>query len=82
MGVQQMFKNHVFALGFESYSEYLFSCLWRSKSDQMINIKKVCELCGNNKSLQVHHKTYENVGNEKQRDLQVLCRSCHEEVHK
>ena len=31
--------------------------------------------------IQVHHLTYENVGNEHGRDVQVLCLKCHKEIH-
>ena len=34
------------------------------------------------KKLVVHHKTYENVGNEKERDLIVVCDQCHINIHK
>lgn len=32
--------------------------------------------------LTVHHKTYENVGNEPKRDLLVVCHNCHNKIHK
>lgn len=43
-----------------------------------------CELCNSNgKTLNVHHKTYDNHGMEHDNleDLIVLCRNCHEKFH-
>lgn len=31
--------------------------------------------------LHVHHKNYDNVGNENLEDVEVLCRRCHNEKH-
>ena len=40
-----------------------------------------CELCGQDRYLEVHHLTYERAGRERLGDLQVLCRRCHERAH-
>lgn len=40
-----------------------------------------CALCNRGASLQVHHRTYENYGNEKVEDLLTLCRRCHLAFH-
>lgn len=42
-----------------------------------------CELCSARDVLNVHHKTYENHGNEHNHldDLTVLCRDCHAKFH-
>lgn len=45
-----------------------------------------CQKCnlrtGNTYNLCVHHKTYERLGQEKIEDLQLLCRKCHDELHR
>jgi hypothetical protein len=41
----------------------------------------LCEKCGNPGN-QVHHTTYENIGNESTNDLILLCGKCHLEAHK
>ena len=52
----------------------------------MLRVKKLlldgerCELCGSTLSLQVHHKTYENLFHENLDDLQVLCVKCHARI--
>ncbi len=37
-----------------------------------------CELCGDEDNLQVHHITYDN----SPENLLVVCRSCHQKIHK
>lgn len=69
-------------LGYDSYNEYLRSSHWAGlkvrfrASDQL----QAC-VCGEEEGLQLHHKTYERVGNELLDDLVLLCRGCHEAVH-
>jgi hypothetical protein len=43
----------------------------------------VCERCGSREAVDIHHKTYENQGDELNHmgDLVVLCRPCHEGAH-
>ena len=67
----------------ESYSDYL-------KSDKWINFRSrvfakrgfKCESCSSKKNMQLHHLTYENVGNEHDEDVMILCQQCHEKAHK
>jgi 5-methylcytosine-specific restriction endonuclease McrA len=68
------------ALGFESYQDYLNSYLWQEKKNYLIEKKCACEICGSKNSLLVHHKSYFNVGNEDSRDIQVLCKDCHNKI--
>jgi len=74
------------ALGFNSYQEYLNSDLWKSKRELFIGEKWAensrCADCGSKNNLCLHHKTYECVGNERQKDLIVLCKKCHKKRHK
>jgi len=69
----------------EEYYEYLKSPKWQEKRTKRLSLDNfTCQKCGErHNNLQVHHITYENVGNEDiYRDLITLCRSCHEEVEK
>ena len=52
--------------------------LRRSVIDRCNNI---CERCGKQKVVDIHHVTYKNLGLEKLSDLVGLCRECHEEKH-
>ena len=64
------------------YSKYLKSDEWCEKRDKILKERKVCELCEDAENLHVHHLTYENLHNEKEEDLILLCKSCHFAVHK
>ena len=70
----------------EEYRAYLRSPAWRMKRDgKLFDAEYRCERCGYDgldMPLDVHHLTYERVGNERDSDLIVLCRSCHEMEHK
>lgn len=67
-----------------SYKDYLKTKHWINKKIQFLkNHKNECSMCGRkNCKLDLHHMTYENVGNEKLDDLVVLCNECHTKVHK
>ena len=69
------------ALGFKTYQDFLLSDIWVEKRDYVIKLRGCCEECESTKNLNVHHLTYERVGNEKGKDLKVLCRDCHDKVH-
>jgi len=61
-----------------NYYEYLLSDLWgkrRYAALERADFK--CELCGEIDSLEVHHKTYERLGNEDPSDLVVMCNGHH-----
>jgi len=70
------------ALGFESYADYLVSDIWISTRDYFLKLNPTCQECHNNEATQVHHKSYANVGNEGSEELLVVCKSCHEKIHK
>jgi len=40
-----------------------------------------CERCGVPWGLEVHHLTYDNLGDESLEDLICLCRDCHRQLH-
>lgn len=66
----------------EQYAEYLTSPSWKMRRDAAVKrAEGRCQLCNSDANLNVHHRTYENVGREKPTDLTVLCRSCHEKFH-
>jgi 5-methylcytosine-specific restriction endonuclease McrA len=66
-----------------SYREYLHSEEWSQRS---LALRKQagwrCEICGSGDRVQVHHRTYKRLGNERPSDLQVLCGDCHRLAHR
>ena len=65
----------------KEYHRYLKSSKWKGIRKEVIAERILCERCSSSESLQVHHKTYKNVFNEKMEDLELLCRKCHREEH-
>lgn len=73
------------------YREYLDSSHWESLRERKLSIGgRQCERCGrrahltakgNWAGLQVHHRTYDTLGDESLDDLEVLCSQCHESHH-
>ena len=65
-----------------NYDEYIKSNLWRKRRYSALErVGFRCELCGEVDSLEVHHKTYERLGNEDPGDLVVLCKIHHWKAH-
>lgn len=59
------------------YKRYIKSDAWRAKRACVLNLRDHrCDLC-NEEATEVHHKTYDNVGQEPFSDLTALCQSCH-----
>jgi hypothetical protein len=80
------------ALGFKCYEGYLESEHWRSFRRLVFEAQRVrlglnrnvCESCSSSKdeiNLQLHHLTYERMGNGRIEDVRVICRECHQKVH-
>lgn len=65
-----------------SYQEYLQSRHWkRTRAVVVRAYDKKCAQCESKKEIQVHHLTYERLGDEKFTDLLPLCRVCHLRHH-
>ena len=68
-----------------NYQEgYLKSDHWLNLRQAVIERDRSCRVCNSTKRLNVHHRSYENLGNpeEEIKDLTLLCRGCHELFHK
>jgi hypothetical protein len=63
------------------YKTYLQSDAWKSRADAAKRRAGYrCQLCNRSRTqviLNVHHRTYERLGNEQPDDLTVLCEDCH-----
>lgn len=68
-------------LGYNNYQEYLNSIPWKVFSKTIKDNRKKCFSCKGRLGLVVHHINYNNLGNEFEEDVVVLCKSCHYIVH-
>lgn len=67
-----------------NYQEYLRSEHWqetRRRFKASALGKRGCYVCGTRERLDVHHKSYKRIGNERLSDLVHLCRECHHMTH-
>lgn len=66
-----------------NYDDYIKSPQWRQIRAMMLNKYGKCQLCSSTSNLEVHHNSYEHVGEEKNHleDLVVLCHDCHTLFH-
>jgi 5-methylcytosine-specific restriction endonuclease McrA len=66
----------------EEYSQYLESAEWKAKRRGALErADHRCQVCYSKRRLQVHHRTYARVGEERDADLTVLCTRCHRLFH-
>lgn len=66
-----------------NYKDYLKTEHWKLMRQRMRKVKnnQCCFICKDTEKLDVHHRYYENLGNEHTKELMFLCRSCHYSVH-
>lgn len=63
----------------KEYLRYLKSYDWQVKRQRALKAADWrCQVCNSEISLEVHHRTYDNIGDEQPSDLTVLCHECHE----
>jgi hypothetical protein len=64
------------------YEAHMNSPEWQELRRRVfLRCKNVCEGCGINRAVQVHHLTYARLGNEMLFDLVAVCLACHESIH-
>lgn len=66
--------------GSVDYDAYIHSHDWDLKRNERIELDNhTCQICGTTeRMLQVHHRSYKNLGNEPMDDLITVCSVCHE----
>lgn len=65
-----------------SYKSYLRSDKWNRKREELFKKRgRVCEVCGSDHNIHVHHLTYKRIFRERLTDLKVLCGKCHKLEH-
>ncbi len=64
------------------YSSYIQSEQWHARRRARLDFaRRRCEICNRSENLEVHHRTYERLGNEELEDLLVVCSRCHDTFH-
>ena len=64
------------------YLQHLKSEEWRVRRQLVLRrARNLCEKCGKRRARQVHHLTYERLGDEKLEDLEAVCAPCHHSYH-
>jgi hypothetical protein len=75
-------QQRLYELRTMPYELYLQTEEWLcTRNVKLRQAKYRCQVCNSDESLNVHHRTYENRGNENYKDLIVLCRNCHKLYH-
>ena len=74
------------------YDRYMKSPQWAAKREERLRLDgNHCVMCGRSNGLQkdgvtpilqVHHISYQRLGNEPMADLVSLCPTCHKRIHK
>lgn len=66
----------------QAYDAYLETEEWADKRRLVFErAGGMCEGCRRRRAVQVHHTTYEHVGDELLWELRAVCRSCHDKIH-
>lgn len=64
----------------ETYTAYLASDAWAQRRKAVLQrTNGKCQRCGN-PATEVHHKTYERLGQERDSDLEAVCSTCHKDA--
>lgn len=65
-----------------TYGEYLKTDWWRHRRERALELAEShCQVCNSPGPLEVHHRTYERLGHERDADLIALCADCHGLFH-
>lgn len=65
----------------KKYTEHIESLRWGLFRAMVIEDRKCCEVCGSTKKLHVHHRHYDNLGEERDEDVTLLCSNHHMKLH-
>jgi phage terminase large subunit GpA-like protein len=65
-----------------NYYSYIKSPEWyKRRYGALMRAGRKCQVCGSQQSLQIHHNSYQHLGNEPASDLICLCEQCHRLFH-
>ena len=64
------------------YESYIESEIWKKRRQVILERDRwICQGCLHRKAVDVHHLTYDRLGDELAFDLISLCRQCHDKAH-
>jgi len=65
------------------YQRVLCSALWWERKAELIEVRGCCcEWCGaDDEEIELHHLSYEHLGDERDDELVLLCVDCHRQAH-
>lgn len=64
------------------YRDYIQSQRWMQRKRKYFEThEKKCKACKTSRRIELHHKTYNRLGQERDADLVPLCQLCHSKVH-
>ncbi len=61
----------------KKYKNYIASDEWKARKQAKLDKSQRCAVCGETDGLQLHHKNYVQLGEERTDDLVLLCKACH-----
>ena len=65
-----------------NYYEYIKSPQWYARTEQVrLRLDGLCEVCELRWATEVHHRSYANLGNERDEELLSVCHFCHGMIH-
>lgn len=65
-----------------SYKDYLNSKHWiKFRVNFLKKVTNKCRMCQTTQGVNLHHKHYNSLGNEKNNDIVCLCFKCHKYIH-
>jgi hypothetical protein len=65
------------------YLTYITSPQWAARRREHLDLcDHWCEICHTRRAIQVHHWSYERLGNESPQDLCAVCVPCHWRIHR
>jgi hypothetical protein len=80
--IDQLLRRRAGYLRSLPHPEYLLTSHWRACRERAIErAGGACQVCHSAEEPNVHHRSYERLGDEAEADLIVLCRACHERFH-
>lgn len=79
---ERSYARGIRSKGMNNYKEYLNSEHWKSFSRKVKSERRYCQNCCKKHNLNVHHKNYECLGKETDKDVIILCGDCHFRFHK